>query len=99
MIHRQKIIDAVIAELRHQPDCDVIDATGSLAEVRGVLRIARLAEAVIQAALDATNEQLIEEIARNLGPIGADWKARALEAGDAITGARGHLLTVMDPLP
>jgi len=99
MPYRQKIVDAAVAELRHQNDVEYLDQMGSIIEIRGLVRMSRVIEAILDAALDTSNELLINEIAGNLATGDTDWRTAKLAAEDAITAARGILREIMDPLP
>lgn len=94
---RQKVADAAVAELRVQLDTDGVDQCGTWVQADGMFRMVGVAEAIIRVALDRSNADLVEEVARGIG--GSEWQSYLLQAGDAITGARGALLEQLDPLP
>lgn len=94
---RQKVADAAVAELRVQLHADDIEQLGTSVQAAGMFRIIGVAEAIIRAALDASNRPLVEEVARSIG--GHEWQSYLSQAEDAIIGARGGLLAQLDPLP
>lgn len=98
MDYRQKVVDAAVAELRHQLGVGSVSQSGTSLEVDGYFKMARVAEAVIRAAL-AHDDAIVEEIARNIAPTAADWQSNTHTAIDALTAARAAILSRLDPLP
>jgi hypothetical protein len=57
----------------------------------------RLAEAIIDAALDPQNDILVEDVARNLAPDADDWKDFKAQAMDAILAMSASVRHQLDP--
>ena len=84
--YRQTIVDAAVKELRHQLGDDEVSQ-------------ARVAEHVLRAALDTSNEKLVQEVARAIAPNSNDWEEYRLQAMDAIAAMWGETISILDPLP
>lgn len=98
MNFRQKVVDAAVVELRHQLGDRSVEQSGTKLEIDGYFKMARVAEAIIRAAL-AHDDAIVEEIARNIAPDAADWQDHTGTAIDALTAARAAILSRLDPLP
>lgn len=98
MDYRQKVVDAAVAELRHQLGERSVEQTGTKVEIDGYFKMARVAEAIVRAAL-AQDDAIIEEVARNIAPTAAEWQDHTSAAIDALTAARAAILSRLDPLP
>lgn len=94
---RQIVTDAAVAELRLQLDADGVGHSGTWVQADGMFRLVGVAEAIIRVALDSSNTQLVEEVAKSIG--GPEWQSYLFRAEDAINGTKGALLAQLDPLP
>ena len=98
MDFRQRVVDAAIAELQHQVGPQYMETYGSTVRVDDSFKLARLAEAIIKAAL-AADDDILEEVARNIAPDAHNWQGHREQATDAMLGALGAILAKLDPLP
>ncbi|EIZ79241.1 hypothetical protein WSK_2086 [Novosphingobium sp. Rr 2-17] len=98
MEYRQRVVDAAVKELRYQLGDGAVDQYGTKVEIEGSVKMSRVAEAIIRAAL-TSEDAIIEEIARNIAPDATDWEAYKDTATDALIAARSAILVQLDPLP
>ncbi|MDH2134939.1 hypothetical protein N5J77_27790 [Sphingobium yanoikuyae] len=94
---RQQVVDAAVRELRHQLGDDSVDAHGTLVQVDGSFKMARVCEYVLRTALDSRDERIIEEVAKGIARDGRDWEEFRDQAIDAITSMFGIVTALMDP--
>lgn len=94
---RQQVVDAAVRELRHQLGDDSVDAHGTLVQVDGSFKMARVAEYILRTALDSRDERIIEEVAKGIARDGRDWEEFRDQAIDAITSMYGIMTALIDP--
>ncbi|NBB41370.1 hypothetical protein [Sphingobium yanoikuyae] len=96
---RQMVVDAAVKELRHQLGEDEVDVHGTMVQVEGGFRMARVCEYVLRTALDSRDERIIEEVARGIARDGRPWEDFRDQAIDALTSMFGIMTALMDPSP
>lgn len=94
---RKMVVDAAVRELRHQIDERSVEQSGSFIQVDSGFKMGRLAEAIINAALDPQNDILVEDVARNLAPDADDWEDFKAQAMDAILAMSASVRHQLDP--
>jgi hypothetical protein len=98
MEYRERLVDAAVAELRYQLDEHAVAQHGTLVQVDGSLKMARVIEAVMRVAF-TDNDAIIDEVAKAIAPDREEWSDSREIAIDAITGVCGSILFQLDPLP
>ena len=90
---RQMLVDAAVADLRHQLGDDVsISVHGSRVQLDETFNMARVIEHVFRKAF-ADSSLFTEEVARGIGERSEDWEEHVGEAQAAIAGVYGVLMS------
>lgn len=98
--YRQFLVDAAVADLRHQLYPEDVRQEGTHVSVADSFKMARVIEAVMRVALTEHNDDIVDAVVRHMS---LDMNDRNLHppdmAADLLYDIRQIILTKLDPLP
>jgi hypothetical protein len=99
MAYRQAIVDAMFMELKSQLGGHDVSQTGTEVNIEGVVKMARVAEAVIREAFSDDDEALVKSVLNMYPPKPGREREAPSEATDLLWNLRRIMLGRLDPLP
>jgi len=100
MDYRQEVVDAAVAEMRHQHPEDIVWVNGTEVQIiEGPVKMARVAEAIIGAAFADEDDALVNAVLKMYPTDEGSEAERINHATDLLWDIRHVMLKRLDPLP
>jgi hypothetical protein len=99
MDYRHNVVEAAIAELRHQISEDSIWIEGTRVQVEGQFKMARVAEAIVSVAFADDDEALVNAVLKMFPAAKGEEHFHTVDANALLWDLREVMLRRLDPLP
>lgn len=99
MDYRHSVVEAAIAELRHQVSEDSIWIEGTRVQCEGAFKMTRIAEAIVGVAFTGDDDALVNTVLATFPPARGNEHAHRLDANALLWDLRDVMLRRLDPLP